>query len=80
MNQLATISEKLNALWTLSQKESIFLDDLELEFRQDLQTFITGETLYLKDGKIVIGRNLYKKWLQKLQSNGFDYEINFKND
>ncbi|MCF6407097.1 hypothetical protein L3C95_29650 [Chitinophaga filiformis] len=80
MNQLATISEKLNALWALSRKESIFLDDLESEFKQDLQTFITGETLYLKDGKIVIGQNLYKKWLQKLQSKGFDYEINFKND
>ncbi len=80
MNQLASISEKLNALWTLSQKESILLDDLELVFKQDLQTFIMGETLYLKDGKIVIGRNLYKKWLQKLQSQGFDYEIDFNND
>jgi len=78
MNQLASISEKLNALWTLSQKESIFLEDFELKFKQDLQTFITGETLYLKDGKVVIGKNLYKKWLQKLQSKGFDYEIDFK--
>lgn len=78
MNQLASISEKLNTLWVLSQKESIFLDDLELVFKQDLQTFIMGETLYLKEGKIVIGRNLYKKWLQKLQSKGFDYEIDFK--
>lgn len=78
MNQLASISDKLNTLWVLSQKESIFLDDLELEFKQDFQTFIMGETLYLKDGKIVIGKNLYKKWLQKLQSKGFDYEIDFK--
>lgn len=78
MNQLASISEKLNTLWALSQKESIFLDDLELVFKQDLQTFIMGETLYLKDGKVVIGKNLYKKWLQKLQSKGFDYEIDFK--
>jgi len=78
MNQLASISEKLNSLWVLSQRESIFLDDLELVFKQDLQTFIMGETLYLKDGKIVIGKNLYKKWLQKLQLKGFDYEIDFK--
>lgn len=62
----------------LSQKETIFLDDLDLKFKEDLQTFITGETLYLKEGKLVIGRNLYKKWLQKLQSKGFDYEIDFK--
>jgi hypothetical protein len=78
MNQLASISEKLNALWTLSQQESIFLEDFELKFKEDLQTFITGETLFLKDGKVVIGKNLYKKWLQKLQSKGFDYEIDFK--
>jgi len=78
MYQLASISEKLNALWALSQKESIFLDDLELKFKDDLQNFIAGETLYLKDGRVVIGKNLYKKWLQKLQSKGFDYEIDFK--
>ena len=78
MNQLALISEKLNALWTLSLKESIFMDDLELKFKEDLQTFIMGETLSLKEGKLVIGKNLYKKWLQKLQSKGFDYEIDFK--
>jgi hypothetical protein len=78
MNQLASISEKLNALWGFSQKEFIYLEDFELKFKQDLQTFITGETLYLKDNKVVIGKNLYKKWLQKLQSKGFDYEIDFK--
>lgn len=78
MYQLASISEKLNTLWTLSQKEFIFLDDLELKFKDDLQNFIAGETLYLRDGKVVVGKNLYKKWLQKLQSKGFDYEIDFK--
>lgn len=78
MNQLASISEKINALWGLSQKETIFLDDLGQEFKPDLQTFIIGETLRMKDGKLVIGRNLYKKWLSKLQSKGFDYEIDFK--
>lgn len=78
MYQLASISEKLNAIWVLSQKESIFMDDLEQEFKGDLQNFIVGETLYLKEGKIVIGKNLYRKWLQKLQSKGFDYEIDFK--
>jgi hypothetical protein len=78
MYQLASISEKLNTLWALSQKETIFLDDLELKFKDDLQNFIVGETLYLKDGKVVVGKNLYKKWLQKLQYKGFDYEIDFK--
>ncbi|KAA2245758.1 hypothetical protein F0L74_07340 [Chitinophaga agrisoli] len=78
MNQLITISEKINALWRLSQKETIFLDDLEPEFKPDLQTFILGDTLYMKEGKLVIGKNLYNKWLNKLRSKGFDYEIDFK--
>lgn len=78
MRQLASISEKLNALWDLSRKDVIFLDDLQEEFRRDLQTFITGETLHMKDGKVVVGNNLYKKWLKKVKAQGFDYEIHFK--
>jgi hypothetical protein len=78
MNQLALISEKIDALWKLLQKESIFLDDLQQEFKPDLQSFITGETLYMKDGKLVVGKNLYKKWLEKIRTRGFDYEIDFK--
>ncbi|GEP98257.1 hypothetical protein [Chitinophaga cymbidii] len=78
MNLLVSISERISALWTLSKKEDIFLDDLQKEFRRDLQTFIVGETVYKKDGKLVIGHNLYKKWLRKIQIKGFDYEIDFK--
>jgi hypothetical protein len=47
-------------------------------FRQDLQNFIVGETLSIRDGKIVIGNKLYKMWLEKLRTKGFDYEIDFK--
>lgn len=78
MNQLASISESIDALWTLSKKDMIFLNDLQQEFRPDLQTFIVGETLYMKDGQLVIGNNLYKRWLEKIQTRGFDYEIDFK--
>ena len=78
MNQLASISQNIDALWQLSRKNIIFLDDLPRMFTRDLQAFIVGETLYMKDGKLVIGRNLYKKWLEKIQTNGFDYEIDFK--
>jgi hypothetical protein len=78
MNQLALISERIDALWALSQKETIFLNDLQQEFKPDLQAFIIGETLYMKEGKIVVGNNLYKKWLEKIRVRGFDYEIDFK--
>ena len=78
MNRLASISENMDALWTLSKKDIIFLNDLQQEFRRDLQTFIVGVTLSMKEGKLVIGNNLYKRWLNKLQSKGFDYEVDFK--
>ena len=78
MNQLISISENIDTLWSLSHKDVIFIDDLPSMFIRDLQTFIAGETLHMKDGKLVIGRNLYKKWLEKIQHRGFDYEIDFK--
>lgn len=78
MSQLISFANKLDVLWLLSQKEIIFLDDLQQEFKPDLQTFIVGETLSMKDGKLVVGRNLYKRWLEKIRTRGFDYEIDFK--
>ena len=78
MNELAIISESLSSLQNLTQKDPIFLDDLQKEFRLDLQNYIVGATLSMRNGKLVIGNNLYKEWLNKLKKNGFDYEIDFK--
>jgi len=78
MSRLSIMSEKLESLWTLSEKEVIFLDDLGQEFKPDLQNFIIGETLQMKENKLVIGKNLYKRWLLKVKVKGFDYEIDFK--
>jgi len=78
MNELAVISESIGALQKLSKRDGIFLDDLQSEFRTDLQNYIVGETLSMRNGKIVIGNNLYKKWLTKVRTKGFDYEIDFK--
>lgn len=78
MNNLAVIPERIDALYSLANKETIFFDDLRNEFRPDLQSFIVGETLSMQDGKLVIGRNLYKRWLEKINTKGFDYEIDFK--
>lgn len=78
MNELTTISESLTSLQNLSTKEKIFLDDLPTQFRADLQNFIVGETLSMYEGKLVIGKNLYNKWLLKTRMRGFDYEIDWK--
>lgn len=78
MHGLTIISESLASLQKLSKKETIFLDDVQEEFRADLQQYIVGETLSMRDGKLVVGNNLYKKWLSKIWKRGFDYEIDFK--
>jgi hypothetical protein len=78
MDGLIIISESLGSLQNLSKKEAIFLDDVPRQLKADLQNFIVGETLTMQDGKIVIGNNLYKRWLLKLNTKGFDYEIDWK--
>lgn len=78
MNELIFISESIGSLHRLSEKKTIFLDDIPQAFRADLQNYIVGETLSMWNGKLIIGNNLYKKWISKIRSKGFDYEIDFK--
>lgn len=78
MRELTIISDSMRSLQELLDKETIFLDDVPKQLKADLQNFIIGETLSMQHGKIVIGNNLYKKWLLKLDTKGFDYEIDWK--
>ena len=78
MNELDFITDSFAALHNLKKKDIIFLDDVQKEFSPDLQTFIMGETMSVREGRIVIGNNLYKRWLDKIRTKGFDEEIDFK--
>ena len=78
MNNLDIIPERMDSLRRLSTKETIYLDDIGVEFQQDLQNFIVGETLTIRNGKVAIGNNRYRQWLDKIRKKGFDYEIDFK--
>lgn len=78
MYELSLISASINKLHELSGKKAVFLEDLPRQFRSDLLKFITGETLSTQDGKLAIGSTLYKKWLTKIRTKGFDYEIDWK--
>ncbi len=70
------ISKRFAHLFLLTErKDFIQVSDLRKEFRKDLQNFIIGETLTLREGKVVIGKNTYKKWLEKIKTKGFDYDI-----
>lgn len=78
MHPVDLISRRINTLVKLAEKnDGVFLTDLRKEYRPDLQNFIVGETLGVRDGKLVIGKNTYKRWLQKIKTNGFDYDIKF---
>ena len=57
MDELTYISNSFAALHKLSKKDTIFLDDIQTEFRPDLQHYITGATLSVQNGQIVIGNN-----------------------
>ena len=78
MHTVDLISRRINTLVRLGErKDGVFLTDLKKEYRPDLQNFIVGETLAVRDGKVVIGKNTYKRWLQKIKTNGFDYDVKF---
>lgn len=80
MDGLKIISDSLNALYELRGKEIIYFDEVDPKFQQDLFNFIVGRTLTMENERVVIGRNLYSWWLKKLNTRGFDYEIDFKKE
>ncbi len=75
MADSTVISEKIDSVFRLSKKQIIFFEEVEQAFRADLVNFIRGETLQSHEGKITIGHNLYKRWLNKLRKKGIDYAI-----
>lgn len=69
------------SLSTLTDLENlqtnICIDDVPKPFRKDLLRFIVGHTLVSnKNGKLLIGRNLYSLWITKLCKEGFDENVN----
>ena len=57
-------------------KDKLAVDDVPKPFRKDLKTFLIGETFMPStDGRIMIGANLYKSWINKLVKKGFDEDV-----
>ena len=62
-------------------KDSLSIDEVPKPFRNDLKTFLIGETFMpSKDGKLRIGANLYASWIKKLVIKGFDEDVNLEVD
>ena len=78
MHTINLISRRINTLIELAEKkDGVFITDLRKEFRADLQNFVVGETLGVRDGKVIVGKNTYKRWFQKIKTSGFDYDVKF---
>lgn len=55
------------------------IENIPALFKDDFNHFFNGETLQAINGKIVIGPNKYKEWINKLRDIGLDYEIPLEN-
>lgn len=54
MNPSKFIAAQLEGLACLLDRELIFLDDVAPLFREDLEAFVVGETLTVRDERLVI--------------------------
>ena len=78
MNDLSVIANKMTELERLLDKQIILFDgDIDAHFHGDIKNFLVGQTLPVKDGKTLITAHLFKLWLEKLKTHGFDKEIDF---
>ena len=77
LHSLKTDSYSLSILPQLIVgKDKLALDDVPEPFRKDLKSFIIGETFMPSpNGKIIIGANLYRSWINKLIVAGFDEDV-----
>lgn len=67
----------LNDAWELGQREGLVkLTEVPEVLRQDLINFLFGGTIIKdEDGTILIFKEDYLAWFQKLRNKGFDYDI-----
>jgi hypothetical protein len=65
----------------LNGKSRILMSEVPKPFREDLSSFIIGETLMPHpSGEICIGEGLFNKWLNKVYQKGFDFNVDLKMD
>ncbi len=65
----------LDEAFSLSENRKIQLNDVPNILRKDLMNFMYGSTVEKNEGDIVIFQKDYLAWLEKLKSEGPDYEI-----
>ena len=61
-----------------SKNDYLLLNDIPECFHEDFKHFIIGITVHFDSNKnLIIGKNIYKKWIHKLWTKGLDYDISF---
>lgn len=59
-----------------TERDYLLLKDIPSFLEKDFKNFIIGITVYFdSENNLIIGKNLFKKWIFKLWTKGFDYEI-----
>ena len=63
----------------IKSKPFLEISEIPEPFRKDILKFIVGETIHLSEkGEIRIGKNLYKRWIDKITHLGFYSEVDLK--
>ena len=65
MHELILISESIGSLQKLAKKQTIFLNGIPEKFRDDLKNYITGETLSMREGKLLLAITYIKNGFPK---------------
>jgi hypothetical protein len=65
----------INTAWLLGRNNIIHLEDVPDVLQRDLITFMFGKTVSEDEKGIVIHKSDYLAWLTKLNTQGFDYDI-----
>ena len=68
----------LNEAWLLAKSDFVQLEDVPLILRKDIETFLFGKTVGKNEKGIIIYKEDYRAWLLKLNTKGFDYDIQLK--
>jgi len=68
----------LNKAWFLGRNNFIQFEEVPEVLQADLKNFMFGKTVTNNEHGIVIYKNDYLAWLNKIRLNGFDYDIQLK--
>ena len=68
----------INTAWLLGRNSFVQLAEVPEVLRMDLMAFMFGKTVSKNEKGIVIYKKDYLAWLTKINTKGFDYDIQLR--